>query len=117
VIKEVQNIVNAFVRKRDFGLPCISCGKPTKPGDHAGHYRPTTHAPTRFDEQNINLQCVQCNVFYHGNVANYRLGLITKIGLDSVLEIESNHPPAKWTIQELKELKRLYKSKLKELKA
>jgi len=115
-IKEVQQAVNAYIRARDKGKPCISCGKATKPGDHAGHWKPTSTSPElRFSESNIHLQCVQCNLYLHGNVAQYRLGLMGRIGIELVEWLESKHPPAKWTIDELKELKKVYKNKLKEM--
>jgi len=116
-IKEVQHAVNAYVRARDKGKPCISCGKPLKDGFHAGHWKPTSSSQElRFDaDNNIFGQCVQCNVFFHGNVANYRIGLIKRIGLAKVEQLEEKHEPKKWTIDQLKELKALYKIKLKEL--
>ena len=115
-IKEVQQAVNAYIRARDKGKPCISCAKATKPGDHAGHWKPTSTSPElRFSESNIHLQCVQCNLYLHGNVAQYRLGLMGRIGIELVEWLESKHPPAKWTIDELKELKKVYKNKLKEI--
>jgi len=113
-IKEVQVLCNQFIRLRDNGKPCISCNRPTKAGDHAGHWKPTSSSPElRFSEENIHLQCVQCNLHLHGNVAHYRAGLIQRIGLDRVEWLEGKHPPAKWTIIELKALKTEFKLKLK----
>lgn len=115
-IQDVQKATNAYIRARDHGKPCISCGKETKAGDHAGHWKPTSTSPElRFEELNIHLQCIQCNLHLHGNVAKYREGLILRIGLDKVEWLESKHEPCKYTIDELKELKILYKNKLKDL--
>lgn len=116
-IQDVQKAVNSYIRARDHGMPCISCGKETKAGDHAGHWKPTSSSPElRFEELNIHLQCVQCNLHLHGNVAKYREGLIQRIGLDKVEWLESKHLPKNYSIEELKELKALYKQKLKERK-
>ena len=115
-IQDVQKATNAYIRARDHGKLCISCGKETKAGDHAGHWKPTSTSPElRFSEENIHLQCIQCNLHLHGNVANYRTGLIQRIGLERVEWLESKHPPAKWTIEQLKAIKSEYKSKLKGL--
>jgi len=115
-IKDTQFAVNAYIRARDKGKPCISCGRATKAGDHAGHWKPTSTSPAlRFTETNIHLQCIQCNLHLHGNVAAYRTGLLDRIGQAEVDILESHHPPAKWTIEELKAIKDEFKSKLKGL--
>jgi len=115
-IQDVQKATNAYIRARDHGKLCISCGKETKAGDHAGHWKPTSTSPElRFSEENIHLQCIQCNLHLHGNVANYRTGLIQRIGLERVEWLESKHPPAKWTIEQLKAIKSDFKAKLRGL--
>ena len=114
-IKEVQTACNAYIRARDAERPCISCGKKLEKGFHAGHLRPTTHAPTRFDTDNIHGQCIQCNLYFHGNTERYKENLILLIGLERVNKLFEPHPPAKWTIDELKALKTEFKLKLKAL--
>ncbi len=47
---------------------------------------------------------------------DYRIGLIQRIGKEKVEELESDNEPKKYTIEELKEIKSVYKSKLKALK-
>lgn len=118
-MRRAQFSANAFARARDRKIRpfCISCGKPAQPGDHAGHFRPTTHAPTRLQENNIHLQCVQCNLFLRGNLVLYKENLTKLIGIDAVDEILSNHPPAKFTIDDLKTIDQAYKAKLKALQA
>lgn len=116
-IKDAQQAVNAYIRARDYGKPCISCGRATKSGDHAGHWKPTSSSPElRFNPDNIHLQCIQCNLHLHGNVANYRIGLIDRIGIKKVKFLERKHEPCKWTIEELREIKAEYSKMAKELK-
>lgn len=116
-IKEAQQAVNAFIRERDHGLPCISCGRDHQGQWHAGHYRPTSTNPElRFTEQNIHRQCSACNNHLHGNLTNYRISLIRRIGLEAVEWLEGKHEPAKYTIDELKEIKKTYSQKARELK-
>ena len=114
-IKEVQHACNAYIRARDRDQPCISCGKRLEKGYHAGHFRPTTHAPTRFNEDNIHGQCIQCNLYLHGNTERYKESLVLRIGLDRVNKLFEPHEPAKWTIEDLKTMKTEFKLKLKAL--
>ena len=115
-MKEAQSAFNKFIRVRDAHLPCISCGRHHQGQYHAGHYRTTKAAPElRFNEQNVHKQCRPCNEFLSGNIVNYRVELIRRIGIDSVEWIEGPHEPNKYTIEELIEIKKEYTRKAKEL--
>ena len=86
--KKAQNVFNAWIRKRDDGLPCISCGSGQP--EHAGHYFSAGHnSKLRFDERNVAGQCIRCNYFLHGNQIGYRKGLIKRIGIEAVEQLES----------------------------
>jgi hypothetical protein len=115
-LKEAQAAFNAFIRNRDAGLPCISCGSTDRRSWDAGHYRTTAAAPElRFNEDCVHKQCVQCNQHKHGNQLEFRLGLIKRIGMDKVEWLEGPHEPKKYTIPELMAIKAEYKLKLKGL--
>lgn len=116
-LKELQAVFNKFVRLRDRDLPCISCGRFHQGKWDAGHYRTVGSSPElRFNEDNCHRQCVPCNRHQHGNVVEYRLGLIERIGLDRVEFLErKDHPPLKLTIDEIKDLIKVYRAKCKEL--
>lgn len=121
--KEAQTAFNAYVRARDEGLPCISCGR-TSVADHhtggswdCGHYRSTGAAPhLRFDERNAHKQCKRCNRDLAGNVVEYRKGLARRIGLTAVEALECDQAPRKYSADELKALRDLYRAKLRDLK-
>ena len=114
-VKELQVIFNKFIRARDKGLNCISCGNPAKK-ENAGHYRSAGGSPEyRFNEKNVHLQCEYCNTFLHGNLIEYRKGLIKKIGLEEVEKLESKTEAKKYSILELIEMKVIYKDKIKKL--
>lgn len=116
-VKQAQTTVNAYIRARDAGNACISCGRHHQGAWHAGHYRSTGAAPElRFEELNIHLQCAPCNTHLSGNIVNYRPRLIEKIGIERVEWIEGKHDAKKYTIDELKEITKTYKAKLKALK-
>lgn len=105
-LEKTQKVFNAYIRNRDEGLCCISCGGNN--GNQAGHYFPVKgFSALRFHEWNVNLQCPGCNLFLHGNQAMYRIGLEKKIGEKAVRELEDmavKNRVHKWSIDELKEL-------------
>ena len=113
--KELQVIFNKFIRLRDKGLNCISCNKPAKK-ENAGHYRSVGGNPElRFEELNNNLQCEYCNTYLHGNLIDYRINLIKKIGIEKVEWLEGKHDPKHYTIEQIKGLKVMYRLKIKQL--
>jgi hypothetical protein len=103
---EAQSAFNRWIRLRDHGMPCISCGRMHQGQIHAGHYRTTKAAPElRFHPDNVHAQCAPCNTHLSGNLIEYRIGLITRIGLASVDWLEGPHDQAKYTIDELREIR------------
>ena len=110
LIKKAQDVFNTWVRNRDEGRPCISCGKQ---GNQAGHYFPVKgFSGLRFDEKNVNLQCAYCNCYQHGNQAMYRIGLVNRIGEAKVKELEQkalDDRVKKWSREELNEIILKYK--------
>jgi hypothetical protein len=114
-IKEAQTVFNRWIRLRDQTLPCVSCGRHHEGQYHAGHYRSTAAAPElRFNELNVHKQCSACNNHKHGNITEFRIALISRIGLEKLEYLESKHEPKKYTIPELIEIKELYSKKCKE---
>ena len=107
---------NKFIRLRD-GPVCICCGI-TKGQFHAGHYRPKGHHPAlRYHEDNCHASCAQCNLFKSGNLADYRINLIEKIGLERVEWLEGPHDPIRYRVEDYKQIEATYKAKVKELEA
>lgn len=105
-LDDTQKAVNAYIRARDRYKPCISCGCPWEPSFQAGHYLSRGARPElRFDLDNIHGQCVRDNMHLHGNQAMYRVGLVERHGLACVERLEGPHPPAKWSIDELKTMR------------
>ena len=115
--QDLQKVFNEFIRLRDKGKPCISCGAP---GNEAGHYFSAGHyTALRFNEMNVNLQCTRCNRYLSGNLIEYRKGLVKKYGKDKVELLENSaevHKTKKWSRFELESLITFYKQKIKELK-
>jgi hypothetical protein len=113
-LKIAQTAFNAYIRHRDKDKPCISCG--THTGKiNAGHYMSVGSTPElRFNEDNVHKQCEYCNTYLSGNLINYRINLIERIGIDKVEFLErKDHPPSKLTVEEIKEITKKYRKKIK----
>lgn len=105
---------NAYIRERDRGLPCISCGKPICDGDYcAGHYIPAgNNSLLRFDEFNVNGQHnTDCNKHKSGDQVRYRKGLILKFGEAEVDRLESTNGTIKRAAQDYKAIEIEYRNK------
>lgn len=70
LIKKLDNVFSEYIRRRyaknDIAT-CVTCGKK----DHwkklqAGHFMSRKHYATRWDEDNVEVQCSACNVFRYG---------------------------------------------------
>ena len=118
LIKECQQVFNKFIRLRDWGKPCISCGTPHTGAANsfdAGHYRSVGSSPeVRFDPRNVHGQCKHCNR-YKFDSSVYRANLIAKIGVDQVEALEAEKTAKNYTRQDIRALIITYKQKCKEL--
>ncbi len=94
-----------------------SCGRFHDGQYHAGHYRSVgSHPELRFDEDNVHKQCAPCNNHKSGDVVNYRINLVAKIGAAAVARLEGPHDARKWTVEEIKAIKALYRAKARDAK-
>jgi len=117
-LREAQTEFNKWIRARDEKLPCISCGRFHQGQWHAGHFLSIgAHPALRFNEDNVNKQCQPCNTEKGGNHHFYRIGLLQKIGLERVEKLEGPHEPAKYTIEDAKRIKALYRARTKEFES
>ena len=117
-MKEAQAEFNRWVRSRDADKPCISCGRGSYGQAHAGHFFSVGARPgLRFNTANVHLQCALCNVHLHGNLINYRIGLIARIGLEAVEALECDQSVKKYSIEDLRQIKATYIAKRKALEA
>ena len=110
MLNSTKTKVHAHVRNRDIGLNCISCNTPYSDDFQAGHFYPAGNFETlKFHLDNINGQCVQCNLFKDGNFENYSLNLPKRIGLERYNELVRLAGIDKqfskvWTVENLKEI-------------
>ena len=116
VLKKVaQKVCNTYIRLRDKNEPCISCGYNGIARQwHSGHYKPIGgFSALRFNELNIHKQCSICNNHLSGNLVLYRENLIKKIGLQEVETLESCSETKRYSVEELQEITRYYRAKIK----
>jgi len=70
IVKKLDAIFSIYIRRRyskDDISECVTCGKQ----DHwkslqAGHFMSRKHYSTRWDEENVEVQCMVCNVYRYG---------------------------------------------------
>ena len=118
--KDAQKVFNEYIRKRDSGLPCISCSQFKEDYD-AGHYFHVGHYDgLRFDEDNCHAECVGCNRFNDSHLIGYTHNLEIKLGKKKYSALirrakKYKKNGYKWSRSELTELIEKYKRKIKEL--
>jgi hypothetical protein len=113
-----QHQVNKFIRLRDEGQPCISCGITYSTVWQAGHFLSVgAHSTLRYVEDNIHRQCVQCNLNKSGNVGPYRIRLLAKIGETRLDALEAWHAPVKSTVEDCQSIETAFKARVRTLLA
>lgn len=117
VVKAAQIVFNKYIRERDKNELCISCKQIPKKVN-AGHFwNANNHWNVRFDEDNVHVQCERCNSYLSGNLIEYRQNLLTKIGAERFSQLEAKaRVTRKFTKDELKEIIKEYKTKIRQLK-
>tara|TARA_R100000808_G_C2119161_1_gene130871 strand:+ start:88 stop:465 length:378 start_codon:yes stop_codon:yes gene_type:complete len=118
---KLDRLFSKFIKLRDCGqdyFKCISCNK-VKPKEqfNAGHFWSRQYMSTRYDEKNVNGQCIYCNFHLKGHIQGYAVGLVRKYGEGVLryLEIKKNNVSKMGTF-EYDLLIDHYNSKIKDLK-
>lgn len=106
-----KTIVHAYIRQRDSGKPCVSCGNEWKPNFQAGHfYAAGSYETLKYNVFNISGQCQQCNLRKEGDFAGYSLNLPDRIGLENYNELVrlagiDKQAVKVWNLENLKEVR------------
>lgn len=125
-LKITQTVFNTFIRALDEGLPCISCGR-SKCGsfwDSGHHLSVGAHPELRFSPQNAHRQGSGCNRSQSRFKANegairqkYSDNLVVRYNQDLVDWLYSYHPPAKYTCDDLRKIRKLFAKETKSLES
>lgn len=105
------------VKNGEWQTECITCGvwKPIKMMQ-AGHFVSRTCNLLRFNDQNVNAQCVGCNMFKGGEQYEYSRQLDLKYGDGTAEELHNQRRKTKkWTAAELEQIIEDAKAYVKEL--
>ncbi|MCW6569773.1 recombination protein NinG [Yersinia ruckeri] len=115
--KQAQQAFNEYIRTRDAGQGCISCGRFHEGQYHAGHYRTVGANPElRFDEDNCHRQCAPCNNHLSGNIENYMPTLIAKIGQVRFDRLMGPHEAVRYRPEDFTRIRDEYRAKTRAIK-
>lgn len=118
--KELDKIFSVYIRQKYMDhrgyVQCVCCGVKKQWKDmQNGHYVSRANYFLRYDERNCYPCCVSCNVFKHGNYPAFTAFLVKKFGPKWLLNlVKEGNLIKKWTMKEIEELIKFYKSKVKE---
>jgi hypothetical protein len=116
LVNNLDKVFSEYIRRRKSKneiAECVTCGKK----DHwknlqAGHFMSRKHYSTRWDERNVEVQCIACNVYRYGEQYKFSKFLGEQLS-DELLALSRETKKFKdWELQEMIDL---YKKKLKEL--
>lgn len=114
--QDLQKVFNKYIRTRDEGKPCISCGQ--YKDLEAGHYYAVQgYDALRFDPDNVHGECAGCNRFNESHLIHYGLNLARRIGSKRYAElidraVQYKKGGFKWDRSEILEMIEQYKQKL-----
>ncbi len=117
IVAKLDAIFSEYIRRRyavNEVAECVTCGKK----DHykslqAGHFISRKQYATRWDEDNVQVQCVACNVYRYGE--QYKFGLY--LGAEKSQELlQKSRQTIKYLDYELQEMIEIYKHKVAQLK-
>lgn len=112
LITKLDKVFSEYIRRRyaknDIAT-CITCDKK----DHwkkqqAGHFISRKHYATRWDENNVEVQCIGCNVFRYGEQYLFAKHLGTK---KADMLLAKSRETVKFPDWELQEMIEIYKHK------
>lgn len=121
LIKKLDEVFSQWIRRRDADYlgqtACYTCGtvKPWKEM-HAGHFMSRGKWSTRYHEQNVQPQCVGCNIFRSGEQYKFGVHLDAQYGQGTADKLEYlSNQTGKYPKAELERLIEVYKQRLSEL--
>tara|TARA_Y100000385_G_scaffold275163_1_gene319190 strand:- start:243 stop:632 length:390 start_codon:yes stop_codon:yes gene_type:complete len=119
--KKLDKVFSEYIRQRNADhlgrVKCFTCGveKHWKE-QQAGHFQSRSHHSTRWDEVNVQVQCIKCNMFRQGEQYKFGLYLDQRFGEGTAEELEQR---AKIIVKlnrvDYEEAIERYKQKIREL--
>jgi len=114
LVKNLDTVFSQYIRLRyakDEIAECVTCGKK----DHykklqCGHFMSRRHYSTRWDENNVGVQCYGCNITSQGQQFLFAKYLGLELAEQMVLKSKQT---VKFTDNDLQDMIQHYKDKLK----
>jgi len=91
--KKLDVLFSQYIRRRNADhlgrVKCFTCGvdKHWKE-QQAGHFQSRSHHSTRWDEVNVQVQCIKCNMYRQGEQYKFGMYLDQKFGDGTAEELE-----------------------------
>lgn len=116
IVTKLDKVFSEYIRRRyaKNGIAeCVTCGKK----DHwknlqAGHFMSRKHYATRWDEENVEVQCMACNVYRYGEQYLFAKHLGQEKADELLAKSRTMVKIKDWELQDMIEI---YKKKLLEL--
>ena len=116
IVAKLDSVFSEYIRRRyakDDMAKCVTCGKVDHwKNQQAGHFMSRKHYSTRWDEENVQVQCAGCNVFRAGEQYKVSLYLGQEKSEELLLKC---HKTVKLSDVDLLEMIDTYKQKIAEL--
>ena len=119
--KKLDVLFSQYIRRRNADhlgrVKCFTCGveKHWKE-QQAGHFQSRSHHSTRWDEVNVQVQCVKCNMYRQGEQYKFGLYLDDRFGDGTAEELEYRAKTiVKLNRVDYEEAIERYKQKIREL--
>ena len=119
--KKLDKLFSEYIRRRKanyLGLVnCFTCGvKKHWKEQQAGHFQSRSHHSTRWDEVNVQVQCIKCNMFRQGEQYKFGLYLDERYGKGTAKDLENRGKTiVKLNRVDYEEAITRYKQKIKDL--
>ena len=120
--KELDKWFSLFIRLRnaskDGMVECWTCGKTAHYKKmHAGHFMSRKHHATRWNEENVQVQCPKCNLFGQGEQYTFGKLIDVRIGEGKSEELqELSRTTVKYMRHEYEDMIKHYKEKVNAIK-
>ena len=120
--KELDKWFSLFIRLRNASkdgiVECWTCGKTAHYKKmHAGHFMSRKHHATRWNEENVQVQCPKCNLFGQGEQYTFGKLIDVRIGEGKSEELqELSRTTVKYMRHEYEDMIMFYKEKVNAIK-
>tara|TARA_R100001224_G_C4017908_1_gene148340 strand:- start:600 stop:992 length:393 start_codon:yes stop_codon:yes gene_type:complete len=120
--KDLDKVFSLYIRLRhaskDGIVKCFTCDKTAHYKKmHAGHFMSRKHHATRWNEDNVQVQCVKCNLFGQGEQYAFGKLLDIRIAEGKAEELqELSRTTVKYMRFEYEDMIKFYKEKVNAIK-